>query len=89
VRAPSLSSLIGTAVDEWRFYLFGDWGMVGIDEPLPEQQSTYKLASVGAGTRLKLIGHLNGSLDATLPLDQGPDTDAYSPHLTFRLWAEF
>jgi len=92
MRSPSLSSLIGTplsAVDEWRVYVFGDWGVVGIDEPLPQQQSTFKLASVGAGTRVKVLNHFNGSLDAALPLDQGPDTEAYSPHLTFRVWAEF
>jgi len=89
VRTPSLSGLIGKSIDEWRFYIFGDWGMVGIDEPLPDQQSTFKLASVGAGMRIKALGHLNGSIDAGLPLDQGPNTDAYSPRLTFRLWAEF
>ena len=46
--------------------------MLGIDDPLPEQQSTFHLASVGAGTRLRLLGHLNGSLDFAVPLDDGP-----------------
>lgn len=89
VRTPSLSTLVGKSVDEWRFYLFGDWGLLGIDEPLLEQQSTFQLASVGAGVRIKTLGHLNASLDAGLPLDQGPNTNAYSPKLTFRLWADF
>ena len=60
-----------------------------IDDPLPEQQTKMKLASVGAGTRIKLLNHLNGSLDFGLPLDNGPQTNAYETLLTFRLWAEF
>ncbi len=93
LRTPSLGGVIsksvGKVVDEWRLYVFGDWGLVGINEPLLEQESTFRLASVGGGVRLRSFGHLNGSLDAGLPLDQGPDTKAYSPHLTFRLWADF
>ncbi|MCE0521635.1 MAG: hypothetical protein LV480_01845 [Methylacidiphilales bacterium] len=89
MRSPSLSSLIGTSVNEWRFYIFSDGGIVAIDEPLPEQQSTYRLASVGFGSRLKMLDHLNGSLDAAYVLDQGPDTNAYTSRLTFRIWADF
>ncbi len=89
LRSPSLSSFFGKAVDEWRFYLFGEGGLLTINDPLPEQQEKFKLASVGVGTRLKLLGHYNGSLDFALPLDNGPQTNAYEPLLTFRVWAEF
>jgi hemolysin activation/secretion protein len=89
LRTPSLGTFLGSAVDDWRFYLFVEGGLLGIDEPLPEQQSTFNLASVGIGTRLKLVGHLNGSLDFAVPIDRGPDTKPYSPLLTFRLWADF
>ena len=98
LRSPSLTSLIGPSVDEWRFYIFGDWGLVGINQQLVGVPNTFQLASVGAGTRLKMLGHLNGSLDAAVPLDaQGPplpgnynpSVKAYSTHLTFRLWADF
>jgi hemolysin activation/secretion protein len=93
LRTPSLGGLIGKSVgkdiDEWRLYVFGDWGLVGINEPLVEQVSTTQLASVGGGMRVRTFGHVNGSVDLGLPLDQGPDTGAYSPHLTFRLWADF
>jgi len=88
-RSPSLTTLLGKSVDEWRFYIFYDWGLVSIDQSLPQQQATFQLASTGVGTRLKLIGHLNGSLDVGFPLDTGPNTGLYSPHLTFRLWADF
>jgi len=89
MRTPSLSEILGKNVDEWRFYLFGEGGLLTIDDPLPEQDAKMKLASVGAGTRLKLINHLNGSFDVGLPLDNGIQTNAYEPLLTFRLWAEF
>jgi hemolysin activation/secretion protein len=89
LRSPSLSGVLGKNVNEWRFYLFGEGGVMAIDDPLPEQQSQFRLASVGGGTRIKLVDHLNGSLDVGLPLDNGPQTNAYEALLTFRLWAEF
>jgi hemolysin activation/secretion protein len=89
LRTPSLSEFLGKPVDEWRFYIFGDGGLLTINDPLPEQVAKMKLASVGVGSRVKLLNHLNGSLDLGLPLDNGPQTNAYEALLTFRLWAEF
>lgn len=88
-RTPSLTSLLGKSVDEWRFYIFGEGGMLTINDPLPEQQARYTLASVGAGTRVKAEGHYNGSLDFGVPLSNGIQTSAYTMQLTFRVWAEF
>jgi hemolysin activation/secretion protein len=89
MRTPSLSDLFGKTVDEWRFYLFGEGGLLTIDKALPEQQEKVKLASVGIGTRMKFAGHYNGSFDVGLPLDNASNTNAYEPLLTFRVWAEF
>jgi hemolysin activation/secretion protein len=89
IRTPSLGTFLGKSVDDWRFYLFSEGGVLSIDDPLPEQQSTFTLASVGAGTRIKLLHYLNGSFDFGLPLYAGVQTKAYSALLTFRLWAEF
>jgi hemolysin activation/secretion protein len=89
LRTPSLGEFLGKAVDEWRFYLFSDAGLLTINDALPEQQERFKLASVGAGTRIKLKDHYNGSLDFGLPLDNGTTTNAYEPLITFRVWAEF
>ncbi len=89
MRTPSLKDFLGKTVDEWRFYFFGDGGLLTINDPLPDQEAKMKLASVGLGTRIKLLNHLNGSLDVGLPLDNGPQTNAYEALLTFRLWAEF
>jgi hemolysin activation/secretion protein len=89
LRTPSLGAFLGKAVDEWRFYLFAEGGELAIEEPLPDQQRIFRLASVGVGTRLRLVDHLNGSFDLALPLDNGVETEAYSPFITFRLWADF
>jgi hemolysin activation/secretion protein len=88
-RTPSLGDFLGKAVDDWRFYVFGDAAQLTIDDALPRQQEKFKLASVGAGTRVKLQDHYNGSFDLGLPLNSGPNTQAYEPLMTFRVWAEF
>ena len=89
LRTPSLGTFLGKAVDEWRFYIFGEGGVLGLDDVLPEQQNSFTLASIGAGTRLRLLEHLNGSFDLGVPLENGPNTKAGSPLLTFRVWGEF
>lgn len=89
LRTPSLGTFIDKAVDEWRFYLFFEGGVLGNDSPLPEQKSTFRLASFGAGTRLKILKNFNGSLDVGVPIDDGPETQGFSPLFTFRLWADF
>lgn len=89
LRMPSLTSLLGKEVDEWRFYVFGEGGILAIDHPLPEQEALFSLASVGVGTRFKFAKHFNGSLDFGLPLLPGAETQRYNPLLTFRVWADF
>ena len=89
LRTPSLGEFLGKTVDDWRFYVFGDAALLTIDDALPDQQEKFKLASVGAGTRVKLQSHYNGSFDLGIPLDNGINTQAYSPLMTFRVWAEF
>lgn len=89
LRTPSLTELLGKTVDEWRFYVFGEGGVLMIYDPLPEQKNVFSLASTGVGTRFKLAKHYNGSLDLGIPLLPGTQTQRYSPLLTFRVWADF
>jgi hemolysin activation/secretion protein len=89
LRTPSLGDVFGKAVNDWRIYIFAEGGILTIDQPLPEQQQEFRLASVGAGTRIKLQDHYNGSFDFGLPLDNGTTTRAYEPLMTFRVWADF
>ncbi len=88
IRTPSL--LKGpTERNEWRFYGFCDGGEVFVEKPLPDQQSSFELASVGIGSRLHLYDYWNATLDFGLPLVRRTVTDAFDPLLTFRVWADF
>ena len=104
LRTPSLTEFLGKTVDEWRFYVFSDGGILSLDDPLPETPYQYNLLSVGAGTRIKLLKHLNGSLDLGIPivvdsLESAVPPGAfvsnpiretpYNGRLTFRVWADF
>ena len=75
--------------NEWRFYAFGDMGTLTSHEPLPDQESSFNLASIGIGSRCQLFDHFNGSVDLALPLTSLTDTHAHDPRVTFRVWADF
>jgi hemolysin activation/secretion protein len=88
-RSPQLSQYIGARVDDWRVFLFSDNGYATILDPLPQQQSTFSLASVGAGTRIELLNHLNGSVDVAVPLITSVNTKAGQVRVEFRVWVQF
>lgn len=75
--------------NEWRFYFFGDIGAFGLRNGLPEQENHFTLASYGIGTRIRLLGHFSGSLDAGIPVFSGTETHAGDPRLTFRVSGDF
>lgn len=87
-RSPSLLAA-GDAKNEWRVYGFIDGGVLSLIDPLPQQASVFRLASVGIGTRLQFRQHFNGSLDLGFPLIGQTFTDAGDPLLTFRVSADF
>jgi len=88
-RSPQLAHYAGARVDDWRVFLFSDNGYATILDPLPDQQSTFSLASVGAGTRIELFNHLNGSLDVAVPLLTSVNTKAGQVRVEFRVWVQF
>lgn len=94
LRSPSLSGLFGKTVaksflDEWRIYGFADAGVVTINQPLADQTANFHLASVGGGSRIRLLRHLNGSVDWALPLIAQNDTKARHSRVSFRVWLDF
>ena len=92
LRSPSLIGTpgkTGTRADEWRFLAFADAGVLGICDALPSQQQSYNFASAGAGMRIKLHNHFNGSVDAAVPFIDQTDASAGHVRITFRGWAEF
>lgn len=86
-RTPAVENWMG--IDEWRLYAFWDYGLVTINDPLPEQTDRFTLASLGAGTRIELFKYLHGSLDAGVPLISQTESQAGDWRLTFRLWGAF
>jgi hemolysin activation/secretion protein len=88
LRTPSLLAT-ASGKNEWRFYLFSEGGIVGLQDTLPEQESQFTLASIGAGTRIRLQNHFNGSLDLGIPLVSQTESKAWDLLLTFRVWADF
>jgi hemolysin activation/secretion protein len=89
LRSPSLFGWWGRKDTEWQLYAFAEGGVLNIHDPLPEQIASYRLASVGVGSRLKLLDYLNGSIDLALPLISQTVTQAHDPFLSFRVWADF
>lgn len=90
LRTPSLLGWLGPKdLHEWRLYAFVEGGILTLNEPLPEQEDRFDLASFGAGTRLRLFRYLNGSLDAGIPLIDQTQSRRGDLLLTFRLWGEF
>lgn len=93
LRTPSLIGKAdpdgGERAYEWRFYAFWDGGRLTLNEPLPEQQSSFNLSSWGVGSRLRLANHLHGSVDLALPLEPQGNVEEDDWMVTFRVWADF
>lgn len=86
LRSPSL---LGEKTGEWRIYGFLDVGFLTLNDPLPEQESRFELASWGIGSQLRVFDFLNGSVDAGFPLARRSDPDTEDLLVTFRVWADF
>ncbi len=87
LRSPSFLSWLPPG-NEWRVFAFTDGGAAFLNEPLPEQTSQFNLWSIGFGSTIKVLDHLNGSLVFGVPLiTQSPST-AFDPLITFRIWGE-
>jgi hemolysin activation/secretion protein len=97
IRSPLI--LPGRAgINEWRVYAFMDGGTVTNVEPSGATNAftpSYNLASYGFGSRLKILGYLNGSVDVGIPMTSQPTSQtpysvvAWSPLVTFRVFGEF
>ena len=89
LRSPNIGNVLGKHVNEWRVYAFFDAGLLTLNEPLPEQQSRFTLASCGFGTRMRVANHLSGSFEFGLPLRAVSPTAVHEGLATFRLSADF
>ncbi|HTZ70010.1 MAG TPA: ShlB/FhaC/HecB family hemolysin secretion/activation protein, partial [Acetobacteraceae bacterium] len=89
LRSPELRKYIGGPVTSWRFHLFGDAGLVNLNDSPLHQQYAYGLGSFGIGTRVNLWGYLNGAVQDAQTVERGPDTKAGTNRVLFRVFGEF
>ena len=97
LRTPSLLGFLNPKKDEdgrdppneWRFYGFIDAARLTLNDPLPDQQQSFNLHSIGIGSRMRLFNHLHGSVDIAWPLINQGTTEANDPFVSFRVWADF
>jgi len=90
VRSPPLLASIDKLTDsDWRVYLFLDGAVLSLNDPLPQQQSEFELASYGFGSRFKLYKYLTGSLDVAVPLLSQSSTESGDIRVLFRVSGDF
>ena len=89
LRSPSIGASWGKLLNEWRVYAFLEGGVLTLNQPLPEQQSRFTLASYGIGSRVRLANHVSGSIDFGIPLYGVSETSVHEGLVTFRLSADF
>ncbi len=89
LRSPSLIAQGEKKQREWRVYAFLDGGRLYINDPLPEQDDSFGLLSVGLGSSINLAKHWHGSLDAGWTLRRLSEVEPGDLQWGFRLWSEF
>jgi hemolysin activation/secretion protein len=89
LRSPSFISLLGQKTGEWRVYIFGDAAWVTDNNPLPEEQSRWSLESFGVGSRMQVLDHFSGSIDAAVPLTTQSTTQAHDVRVIFRAGIDY
>lgn len=86
---PSLAGTLPDFVGELRPYVFVDYGVVGIINPLADQRSRFTLGSAGGGLRLRFFKHLVGGLTVGVPFTSLTDTRRGTARVTFTARGEF
>lgn len=90
LRTPSFASWLGgTPWSSLRAHVFAEGGQLKLQDPLPEQEHEFDLASVGVGLRAELWSWLSGGLDVGYPLTAGQNTEKHDPRVHFSITAGF
>ena len=94
LRAPSLPDLlpegrITHAVQELRPFLFVDGASLHLHQALADNDPHVDLLSAGVGLNLSVWSKVNGVLDWSRPITNGPTSRAGDNRVLFRLWTTF
>jgi hemolysin activation/secretion protein len=87
LHSPSL--LKGTRIDDFHLFGFVDAGTLRIEDPLPEQESLFRLGSAGVGLRFGGFGGLNAEVDWARVLRDGANVVEDDDRVHFRLNYDF
>jgi hemolysin activation/secretion protein len=85
LHSPVLGERFGSLLRPLYAFIFGDVGIVSLQEPLPQQSYRAHIGSAGIGLRLEAATGLYGTLDCAVPLVDGPRTRRDRPRLDFSL----
>ncbi len=83
LHSPEIGRSWGPELHGFYAFVFGDVGLVGLQEPLPEQPRWTHLGSTGLGLRMEGASGLQGAFDYALPLVTGPYTHRGDPRIDF------
>lgn len=89
LRSPSLLAWSKLKDSDWRLYVFYEGGRLSVNDPLPDQKSHFLLASYGFGSRVRLLDHFDGSVNASLPQYKQAQTKANDLRVTFQAGLDF
>jgi hemolysin activation/secretion protein len=92
LRSPPLEHWMDPQASFWtgfRVYVFGDYGRAMLLDSLPQQQSSFDLASTGVGFTALVLKRLHFDVDAGVPLEAVGATSAYRTRFDFRLYSNF
>lgn len=93
IRSPDLAARFGTGagqyLDELRVFSFGDVGYARIRRPATDQDSVFRIASVGGGLRFRLHDYVSGEALIGVPVVDGPVSRRGDPRYSFSIRGEF
>jgi hemolysin activation/secretion protein len=89
LRSPSVFRSFAGRPGELRLYTFLEGGILTLRNPLPDQTDRFNLASYGVGTRLQLLEHFDGVIEAGVPLETQAKSAAGDVRVNFRAALDF
>jgi hemolysin activation/secretion protein len=89
LRSPSFAEAISPKVNELRVHLFADAAITSINRPLPQQDRSYDLSSVGFGIRARFANHVSAAFENAVTLSNAMTTKGGADTLLFHILGDF
>lgn len=89
VRSPSIANYIAEYINEFRFLAFFDGARARIQEPLPDQNSDFSLASTGVGFTVEAFNKVNADVQWAVALKDVDDIESGDSRIHFQVGYQF